>query len=108
MAKVSPCTTSIGLIEAELNGQYRPVDEPVAKSWATIQTSGEAVYADGIPSPTNCLHGAFIYEAKPLAWVDDTKLSPQITGSAHGEQGEKGKIFHGFRWEEKELVSTGL
>ena len=24
------------------------------------------------------------------------------------EEGEKGKIFHGFRWEEKELVSTGL
>ena len=26
----------------------------------------------------------------------------------HWEEGEKGKIFHGFRWEEKELVSTGL
>ena len=24
------------------------------------------------------------------------------------EQGEKGKIFHGFQWEEKELVSTSL
>ena len=81
MAKVSSCTTSIGFIEAELNGQYRPVDEPVAESRAAIQTSGEAVYADGIPSPTNCLHGAFIYETKPLAWADDTKLNPQISGS---------------------------
>ena len=67
MAKVSRCTTSIGFIEAELKGQYRPVDEPVAKSRAAIQTSGKTVYADDILSPTNCQHGAFIYETKPLA-----------------------------------------
>ena len=36
------------------------------------------------------------------------KREKRGTGSRHWEQGEKGKIFHGFRWEEKELVSTGL
>ena len=53
--------------EVELNRQCRPVDEPVAKPRVAVQTSGEAVYVDDIPSPTNCLHGAFIYETKPLA-----------------------------------------
>ena len=52
--------------EVELNGQYRPVDEPVVKPRVAVQTSGEAVYVDDISSPTNCLHGAFIYETKPL------------------------------------------
>ena len=36
------------------------------------------------------------------------KREKRGTGSTHWEQREKGKIFHGFRWEEKELVSTGL
>ena len=67
--------------EVELNGQYRPVDEQVTKPRVAVQTSGEAVYVDDISSPTNCLHGAFIYETKPLVWVDDTKLNPQISGS---------------------------
>ena len=53
--------------EVELNGQYRTVGEPVAKPRVAVQASGEAVYVDDIPSPTNCLHGAFIYETKPLA-----------------------------------------
>ena len=53
--------------EVELNRQCRPVDEPVAKPRVAVQTSGEAVYVDDIPSPTNCLHEAFIYETKPLA-----------------------------------------
>lgn len=30
---------------------------------------GEAVYVDDIPSPSNCLHGAFIYSTEPLARV---------------------------------------
>ncbi|XP_015873305.2 indole-3-acetaldehyde oxidase [Ziziphus jujuba] len=53
----------------ELSKRYHPVGEPIAKSGAAIQASGEAVYVDDIPSPTNCLHGAFIYSTKPLAWV---------------------------------------
>lgn len=34
-----------------------------------LQSAGEAVYVDDIPSPLNCLHGAFIYSTKPLARV---------------------------------------
>ena len=39
--------------------------------------AGEAVYADDIPSPTNFLHGAFIYSTKPFARVKGIKLKPQ-------------------------------
>ncbi|XP_022898972.1 indole-3-acetaldehyde oxidase-like [Olea europaea var. sylvestris] len=46
-----------------------PVGEPMTKFGAAIQASGEAVYVDDIPSPPNCLHGAFIYSTKPLARV---------------------------------------
>lgn len=34
-----------------------------------INILGEATYVDDIPSPTNCLYGAFIYSTKPLAQV---------------------------------------
>uniref|UniRef100_A0A1S3WYZ9 indole-3-acetaldehyde oxidase n=1 Tax=Nicotiana tabacum TaxID=4097 RepID=A0A1S3WYZ9_TOBAC len=36
--------------------------------------SCEAVYVDDIPSPPNCLHGAFIYSTKPLAGVKGIQL----------------------------------
>ncbi|PHT34891.1 Benzaldehyde dehydrogenase (NAD(+)) [Capsicum baccatum] len=36
--------------------------------------TGEAVYVDDIPSPPNCLHGAFIYSTKPLAGVKGIQL----------------------------------
>ena len=38
---------------------------------------GEAVYVDDIPSPTNCLHGAFIYSTKPFARVKGVKFKPK-------------------------------
>ena len=41
---------------------------------------GEAVYVDDIPSPTNCLHGAFIYSTKPFAQVKGIKLRPKSVG----------------------------
>lgn len=37
-------------------------------------SAGEAVYVDDIPSPPNCLHGAFIYSTKPLARVKGISL----------------------------------
>jgi abscisic-aldehyde oxidase len=33
---------------------------------------------DDIPSPPNCLHGAYIYSSKPLARVRSIKLSPEL------------------------------
>ena len=39
---------------------------------------GEAVFVDDIPSPTNCLHGAYIYSAKPLARVRSVKIRPEL------------------------------
>lgn len=40
--------------------------------------TGEAVFVDDIPSPPNCLHGAYIYSSKPLARVKNIKLSPKL------------------------------
>jgi len=33
---------------------------------------------DDIPSPLNCLHGAYIYSSKPLARVRNIKLTPEL------------------------------
>ncbi|MCD7449398.1 aryl-alcohol oxidase 2 [Datura stramonium] len=53
----------------ESSTEYYPVGEPMKKVGAAMQAAGEAVYVDDIPSPPNCLHGAFIYSTKPLAAV---------------------------------------
>ena len=37
---------------------------------------GEAIYVDDIPSPKNCLHGAFIYSTEPRARVKGIKFNP--------------------------------
>ncbi|KAK9734655.1 hypothetical protein RND81_04G155000 [Saponaria officinalis] len=49
--------------------EYRPVGEPVTKTGAALQASGEAIYVDDIPSPSDCLYGAFVSSTKPLAKV---------------------------------------
>ncbi|XP_048324777.2 indole-3-acetaldehyde oxidase isoform X1 [Ziziphus jujuba] len=70
-----PTMLSSGKQVLQLSKSYNPVGEPITKSGAAIQASGEAVYVDDIPSPVNCLHGAFIYSRKPLAWVKSIKLN---------------------------------
>ncbi|VFR02987.1 unnamed protein product [Cuscuta campestris] len=54
----------------ESTKDYYPVGEPLIKSGAALQASGEAVYVDDIPSPPNCLYGAYIYSTQPLARVN--------------------------------------
>ncbi|XP_015873264.3 indole-3-acetaldehyde oxidase-like isoform X1 [Ziziphus jujuba] len=61
----------------ELSKRHYPVGEPVTKTGAVVQASGEAVYVDDIPSPVNCLHGAFIYSTKPSAWVKSIEINPK-------------------------------
>ena len=39
---------------------------------------GEAIYVDDIPSPKDCLHGAFVYSTKPLAHVKSIELNPSL------------------------------
>ncbi|XP_027104302.1 indole-3-acetaldehyde oxidase-like isoform X1 [Coffea arabica] len=70
--------------ELKSSKEYHPVGEPITKSGAAIQASGEAVYVDDIPSPPNCLHGAFIYSTKPLARVKgvDLESNNQLSGVA--------------------------
>ncbi|XVE79119.1 hypothetical protein DITRI_Ditri14bG0032500 [Diplodiscus trichospermus] len=53
---------------------YHPVGQPITKAGATIQASGEAVFVDDIPAPSNCLYGAFIYSRVPLARVKGIKF----------------------------------
>ncbi|KAM7528388.1 hypothetical protein LguiB_031798 [Lonicera macranthoides] len=58
----------------EPSKEYYPVGKPIMKTEAALQASGEAIYVDDIPSPENCLHGAFIHSTKALAWVKDVKF----------------------------------
>ncbi|KAJ1386399.1 Molybdopterin dehydrogenase, FAD-binding [Sesbania bispinosa] len=58
--------------------EYHPIGKPIGKSGAALNASGEAVFVDDIPSPPNCLHGAYIYSSKPLARVTGIKLSPEM------------------------------
>lgn len=52
-----------------IDKEFYPVGDPATKSGASLQASGEAVYVDDIPAPTNCLYGAFIYSTKPSAKI---------------------------------------
>ncbi|XP_006658306.1 indole-3-acetaldehyde oxidase [Oryza brachyantha] len=58
--------------------EYLPVGLPAKKVGAELQASGEAIYVDDIPSPKDCLHGAFVYSTKPLARVKSIELSPSV------------------------------
>nr|XP_027104311.1 abscisic-aldehyde oxidase-like [Coffea arabica] len=70
----SPKLLSSAKQEVKSSKEYYPVGEPMTKSGAALQASGEAVYVDDIPSPPNCLYGAFIYSTKPLAKVKGVEL----------------------------------
>lgn len=39
---------------------------------------GEAVFVDDIPSPPNCLHGAYVYSEKPLARITSIILRQEL------------------------------
>ncbi|KAK1272258.1 Indole-3-acetaldehyde oxidase [Acorus gramineus] len=54
--------------------EYHPVGDPIQKAGAEIQASGEAVYVDDIPSPSGCLHGAFICSTVPLAHIKGIEI----------------------------------
>ncbi|KFK33854.1 hypothetical protein AALP_AA5G068800 [Arabis alpina] len=64
--------------QVPINKEYYPVGEPVTKSGASLQASGEAVYVDDIPSPTNCLYGAFIYSTKPSARIKSIHFKENV------------------------------
>ncbi|KAM7259417.1 hypothetical protein ACFE04_015158 [Oxalis oulophora] len=71
-----PTLLSSGTQVFEFSEEYHPVGEPITKTGATLQASGEAVFVDDIPSPKNCLHGSFIYSTKPLARVKAINYKP--------------------------------
>ncbi|KAF7815420.1 indole-3-acetaldehyde oxidase-like [Senna tora] len=73
-----PTLLSSGKQEIQVGDEYLPVGEPIQKAGAALQASGEAVYVDDIPSPPNCLYGAYITSAKPLARVKSIKLEPEL------------------------------
>ncbi|PAN09582.1 hypothetical protein PAHAL_2G035000 [Panicum hallii] len=62
----------------EINKDYLPVGIPAKKVGAELQASGEAVFVDDIPSPKDCLYGAFVYSTKPLAYVRSIELDPSL------------------------------
>ncbi|CAL5190348.1 unnamed protein product [Lathyrus oleraceus] len=74
----TPTLLSSGKQILEAGNEYHPIGKTITKSGAALQASGEAVFVDDIPSPPNCLHGAYIYSSKPLARVKNIKLSPKL------------------------------
>lgn len=62
----------------EISKDYLPVGIPTKKVGAELQASGEAVYVDDIPSPEDCLYGAFVYSTKPLAHVKSIELDSSL------------------------------
>ncbi|KAL6005132.1 aryl-alcohol oxidase 3 [Asimina triloba] len=60
----------------EVRGEYLPVGKPTQKVGAEIQASGEAIYVDDIPSPKDCLHGAFICSKRPFARIRSIEFKP--------------------------------
>ncbi|KAJ3669997.1 hypothetical protein LUZ60_010321 [Juncus effusus] len=64
--------------EIVLNFEYKPVGEPIQKAGAELQASGEAIYVDDIPSPNDCLYGAFVYSSKPLAHVKEINFKSSL------------------------------
>ncbi|XP_028752549.1 abscisic-aldehyde oxidase [Neltuma alba] len=75
---IIPTLLSSGKQVLQLGSEYSPIGEPAMKSGAALQASGEAVFVDDIPSPTNCLHGAYIYSTRPLARVKSIKINPEL------------------------------
>ncbi|CAA0805958.1 Abscisic-aldehyde oxidase [Striga hermonthica] len=66
---------------------YHPVGAPMTKFGAAMQASGEAIYVDDIPSPPNCLHGAFVCSIKPVARVKG------ISFKSHPQQAEVAAVI---------------
>lgn len=56
------------------NQEHSPVGKGIVKAGAKLQASGEAVYVDDIPSPKDCLYGAFIYSTMPLARIKSIRF----------------------------------
>ncbi|TKW30573.1 hypothetical protein SEVIR_2G047000v4 [Setaria viridis] len=72
------CILEYSKQKIEINKDYLPVGIPAKKVGAALQASGEAVFVDDIPSPKDCLYGAFIYSTKPLAHVRSIELNPSL------------------------------
>jgi len=64
--------------EMVFSDEYKPVGKPIKKAGAELQASGEAVYVDDIPSPKDCLYGAFIYSTHPHAHVKGINFKPSF------------------------------
>ncbi|CAN6465039.1 unnamed protein product [Victoria cruziana] len=76
---IEPANVIYGRQVMDLHNDVYAIGEPTRKVGAELQASGEAVYVDDIPSPKDCLYGAFVYSTKPLAHVKKVELS---SGSA--------------------------
>ncbi|XP_057820291.2 indole-3-acetaldehyde oxidase isoform X2 [Cryptomeria japonica] len=64
-----PKSLTSGKQTMEFHLEYHPVGQPSSKVAAELQASGEVVYVDDIPSPKNCLYGAYVYSEKALALI---------------------------------------
>ncbi|GJM96864.1 hypothetical protein PR202_ga13736 [Eleusine coracana subsp. coracana] len=64
--------------EMVFTDKYKPVGKPIKKAGAELQASGEAVFVDDIPSPKDCLYGAFVYSTHPHALVKNISFKSSL------------------------------
>ncbi|KAK3145846.1 hypothetical protein QOZ80_3BG0258290 [Eleusine coracana subsp. coracana] len=64
--------------EMVFTDEYKPVGKPIKKAGAELQASGEVVFVDDIPSPKDCLYGAFIYSTHPHALVKNISFKSSL------------------------------
>ncbi|XP_077247687.1 putative aldehyde oxidase 4 [Tasmannia lanceolata] len=76
LARLGPILSAKQVVE--VSTEYYPVGEPIKKAGAELQASGEAVFVDDIPSPKDCLHGAFICSTRPLARVKGIEFKTSL------------------------------
>ncbi|GLJ32809.1 hypothetical protein SUGI_0660680 [Cryptomeria japonica] len=94
----------------EFHDEYTPVGQPSKKVAAELQASGEAVFVDDIPSPDNCLYGAFVYSKKALALikkvdVKDALESPSVVSYiSYSDIPKQGKNISVDGWYGEEIL----
>ncbi|KAJ7562480.1 hypothetical protein O6H91_03G070700 [Diphasiastrum complanatum] len=63
-----------GRQKLEIQDHFYPVGQPATKIAAELQASGEAVYVDDIPSPSDCLYASFVCSEKALGKIKKIKV----------------------------------
>ncbi|KAG6482122.1 hypothetical protein ZIOFF_058753 [Zingiber officinale] len=78
-AEIQTSVNTSNCIIVYLKDPFLPyIKQLMAISFALMPKPGEAIYVDDIPSPKDCLYGAFVYSTHPLACIKGIKFNPTL------------------------------